>query len=90
MSYMFYFCSLLKELNLSNFNMNNIIDMRHMFYGSKSLKYLNISNFKINHVTNMIKILFKYLLIEEININFIRHFYIIQLYFNYKISFNIV
>ena len=35
MSYKFYFCSLLKEINLSNFNANNIIDMRHLFCGGK-------------------------------------------------------
>ena len=32
MSYMFSFCSSLKELNLSNFNTNNVTNMRYMFY----------------------------------------------------------
>ena len=31
MSFMFDGCSLLKELNLSNFNTNNVINMRFMF-----------------------------------------------------------
>ena len=36
---MFDGCSSLKELNLSNFNTNNVIDMRGMFIGcSEELK----------------------------------------------------
>ena len=31
MSWMFSGCSSLKELNLNNFNTNNVIDMRWMF-----------------------------------------------------------
>ena len=31
MSYMFYECKSLKELNLSNFNTNNVINMNYMF-----------------------------------------------------------
>ena len=33
MGYMFYGCSSLEELNISNFNTNNITDMRFMFDG---------------------------------------------------------
>ena len=33
MSYMFYECSSLKELNLNNFNTNNVTDMNHMLNG---------------------------------------------------------
>ena len=53
MSYMFSGCSSLKELNLSNFNTNNVINMYGMFKGCSSLKELNISNFNTNNVTNM-------------------------------------
>ena len=42
---MFRFCSLLKELNLNNFNTNNVTNMERMFYGCSSLKELNINNF---------------------------------------------
>ena len=31
MGYMFYGCSSLKKLNLSNFNTNNVTDMDYMF-----------------------------------------------------------
>ena len=50
---MFWGCSALKELNLNNFNTNNVTDMSDMFKGCKLLKELNISNFNINNVTNM-------------------------------------
>ena len=53
MSGMFRECSSLKELNLNNFNTNNVTDMRYMFWGCSSLKELNISNFNTNNVTNM-------------------------------------
>ena len=33
MSFMFRFCSSLKELNLNNFNTNNVNDMSGMFSG---------------------------------------------------------
>jgi len=35
----------LKELNLSNFNTNNVINMGGMFEGCHKLKELNLSNF---------------------------------------------
>ena len=53
MSWMFRGCSSLKELNLNNFNTNNVTDMSCMFYGCSSLKELNLINFNTNNVTNM-------------------------------------
>ena len=44
---MFYQCSLLKELNLSNFNTNNVNNMSYMFYRCSSLKEFHSSNFNI-------------------------------------------
>ena len=51
---MFYVhkCSSLKELNISNFNTNNVTDMSGMFDGCSSLKELNLSNFDTNNVTD--------------------------------------
>ena len=43
----------LKELNLNNFNTNNVTDMRFMFSGCLSLKELNLNNFNTNNVTKM-------------------------------------
>ena len=34
---MFHGCSSLKELNLSNFNTNNVTNMRSMFYGCPAI-----------------------------------------------------
>ena len=50
---MFYGCSSLKELNLSNFNTNNVTNMNGMFYDCSSLKQINLSNFNINNNTMM-------------------------------------
>ena len=44
MESMFYLCSSLKELNLSNFNTNNVTDMNGMFSGCSSLNELNLNN----------------------------------------------
>ena len=40
MSSMFEECSSLKELNISNFNTNNVTNMTQMFAGCKLLKEL--------------------------------------------------
>ena len=50
---MFSDCSSLKVLNLSNFNTNNVTNMRGMFSDCFSLKELNLSNFNTNNVTNV-------------------------------------
>ena len=50
---MFNGCSSLKELNLSNFNTNNVTNMVSMFYLCSSLEELNLSNFDTNNVTYM-------------------------------------
>ena len=50
---MFGDCKLLTNINLSNFNTNNVINMNGMFYGCSSLKDINLSNFNTNKVTNM-------------------------------------
>ena len=52
---MFSGCSSLKELNLSNFNTNNVINMSCMFWECISLKELNLSNFNTNNVKDMSK-----------------------------------
>ena len=50
---MFSDCKLLKSINLSNFNTNNVTIMSGMFQGCSSLKDINLSNFNTNNVTNM-------------------------------------
>ena len=50
---MFYGCSSLKELNLSNFNTNKVKNMNNMFSGCLSLKNLDIYNFVVNKGANI-------------------------------------
>ena len=50
---MFYGCNSLQELNLTNFNTNNVTYMIWMFNGCSSLEELNLSNFNTNNVTYM-------------------------------------
>ena len=50
---MFSGCSSLKELNLINFNTNNVTDMSGMFSGCSSLNELNLDNFDTDNVTDM-------------------------------------
>ena len=56
---MFRGCSSLKELNLNNFNTNNVTDMSEMFGWCSSLKELNLNNFNTNNVTNMCRMFSK-------------------------------
>ena len=56
MSYMFYYCSNLTSLDLSNFNTENVTDMQQMFYYCSELTSLDTSNFNTKKVTNMTNI----------------------------------
>ena len=47
---MFYNCSSLRELNISNFNTNNVINISGMFFNCSSLNELNVSNFNTEKV----------------------------------------
>ena len=53
MNYMFYGCSSLTSLDLSNFNTSNVTDMNNMFYGCTSLTSLNLSNCDMSKVTSV-------------------------------------
>ena len=50
---MFGYCYRLINLNLSNFNTQNVTNMSYMFFGCNSLTNLNLSNFYTQNVTNM-------------------------------------
>ena len=53
MSYMFFYCEKLKNLNVSHFNTTNVETMFAMFADCQSLKSLDLSNFNTSKVTNM-------------------------------------
>ena len=48
---MFYNCSSFANINLSNFNTQNVTDMSSMFYNCSSLTNINLSNFNTRNVT---------------------------------------
>ena len=51
--FMFYNCSSLSKIDLSNFNTQNVINMHSMFNGCSSLSKIDLSNFNTKNVTNM-------------------------------------
>ena len=53
MSYILSNCEALENIELSNFNTENVIDMSYMFYRCHSLKNINLSNFNTENVENM-------------------------------------
>ena len=53
LEYMFYDCTLLTSINLSNFNTNNVTYMNSMFYNCSSLSSINLENFNTNNVTDI-------------------------------------
>ena len=52
-NHMFYNCSSLKNINLSNFNAQNVIYMNYLFSGCCSIKNINFTNFNTENVINM-------------------------------------
>ena len=51
--FMFSFCKSLTDIDLSNFNNQNVEDMSYMFYGCDSLTNINLYNFNTQNVKNM-------------------------------------
>ena len=58
-SYMFYNCNYLTNIDLSNFNSQKVTNMSHMFYKCESLKNINFSNFNTQNVTDMSDMFYK-------------------------------
>ena len=53
MSEMFYNCSALTTLDVSNFDTKNVTNMSNMFYDCSALTTLDVSNFDTQNVTDM-------------------------------------
>ena len=68
MSWMFYDCNSLISLDLSNFNTQNVTNMRRMFCECNSLISLDLSNFNTQNVTNMYNIFYDCNSIKKENI----------------------
>ena len=67
---MFYGCSSLNNLNLSNFNTQNVINMACMFYECSSLNNLNLSNFNTQNVINMSSMFFECSSLNNLNLSY--------------------
>ena len=69
---MFQGCSSLTNINLSNFDSNNVTIMNGMFYRCSSLKNVDLSNFNTKNVINMALMFYGCSTITNINLsNFI-------------------
>lgn len=58
-SLMFYGCKSLKNVDLSNFNIENAEGINHMFYGCESLISLDLSSFNTSKVRQMSHMFYK-------------------------------
>lgn len=53
MSYMFFYCTSISNIDVSRWNVGNVTSMQGMFYGCASLKSLNIEGWNTSSVSNM-------------------------------------
>ena len=49
----FYGCNSLTNIDLSNFNTQNVTNMSHMFYQNYALTNIDFANFNTQNVTDM-------------------------------------
>ena len=68
MDNMFYGCSALTSLDLTNFNTANVTDMNSMFYRCSALTSLDLKNFNTAKVTNMSFIFYGCSALESLNL----------------------
>ena len=50
---MFFGCTSITNINLSNFNTNNVTNMSDMFFECSPLTNINLSNFNTNNAIDM-------------------------------------
>ena len=67
---MFYNCSSLTRLDLSNFNAPNVTSMDYMFSGCTALKSLNLSHFNAPIVKNLSRLFENLKFLEDLNLNY--------------------
>ena len=65
---MFFGCSNSINLDLSNFNTQNVTNMSRMFKGCNSLTNINLSNFNTQNVTDMIFIFDNIKSLKKVNV----------------------
>ena len=69
MSYMFFDCSSIEEINFVNFNTDIVTDMSFMFSGCKSIEELDLSCFNTENVTDMKNMFNDCRSLKELNIS---------------------
>ncbi len=65
---MFYGCSSLTNLNLSNFDTANVTNMKAMFSGCRLLQELNLNSFNTVNVTDMSNMFYYCLVLTNLNL----------------------
>ena len=68
-NHMFWGCKSIINLDLSNFNTQNVTNMSHMFGGCNTLQNLNLFNFKTQNVTNMHRMFLCCYLLRNLNLS---------------------
>lgn len=69
MSYMFYGCKSISNIDVSRWNVGNVTDMNGLFYGCTSLNSLNIEGWNTSSVSNMNNIFNGCNSITSLNVN---------------------
>jgi len=69
MEEMFYNCSSLEELDLSNFNTSKLTNMQYTFYNCTDLTVLNLSGWNTSNVTNMYSAFMNCESLEELDLS---------------------
>ena len=69
MSYMFYECYKLEQIDLSNFNTSNVDNMTGLFCMCKNLTEVNLGNFDTSNVTRMSQMFQSCRNLQEANLN---------------------
>ena len=59
MSWMFYNCENLNNVDLTSFDAQNVTNMNNMFCGCKNLNNLDLSSFDNKNITNMNSMFFE-------------------------------
>ena len=68
-NHMFWGCKSIINLNLSNFNTQNVTNMSHMFGGCYTLQSLTLLNFNTQNVTNMHRMFLCCYLLKNLNLS---------------------
>ena len=68
-SYMFYNCSSLIEINLSTYDTERVTNMSYMFFGCYNLYNLNLSKFNTEQVTDMSYMFYRCCSLKDLNLS---------------------